>query len=127
MIQFRGSLLGETLGSFWQGHYWRSLITDLIFNADDGKVKAGQCANGQQQRQRPISLELLSAQAAISSSGKAIFYFLNGNQYEVGRMSRVNRCLTGGRSASNWEKGDAIVTLQARNVSQLRASAVIFN
>lgn len=74
MIQFRGSLLGETLGSFWQGHYWRSLITDLIFKAD-GKVKVGQRANGHQQWQRPISPELLSAQAAISSLGKAIFYF----------------------------------------------------
>lgn len=42
-------------------------------------------------------------------------------------MSRVNHLLTGGRPASNWEKRDAIVILQAINVSQLRASAVIFN
>lgn len=74
MIQFREYLAGETQGSSWQGHFWGSLITDLIFKAD-GKVKAGQHANGHQQWQRPISTELLSVQAAISSSGKAIFYF----------------------------------------------------
>ncbi|KAM6196040.1 uncharacterized protein WM294_009596 isoform 2-T2 [Sarcoramphus papa] len=39
MIQFRGYLLGGTQGCSWQGHYWKSLITDLIFKAD-GKVKA---------------------------------------------------------------------------------------
>lgn len=70
----RRYLLGETQGCSWQGHYWKSLITDLIFKAD-GEVKAGQHANGHQRWQRPISTELLSVQAAISSSEKAIFYF----------------------------------------------------
>lgn len=57
--------------------------------------------------------------------------FLNGSQYGVGCRGGMNGCLTGGRFASNWERGavrrDAAVTPGASGIPQLRPSAVIFN